>query len=202
MVAIVEVTATEPTRAVLKKPGPLKHVRFVSKPSGGEAVRRVVVARLSDLEERPEELLNFATRGSSAACPFVLLAFGARSPSVSALQLLALLTSRSGTWKVDSIREFIDPEARRAAASKYRVDASQYGSAIRMVREAHDLRQGKILGLSEREVRRLEHGEVLPHSETLRKLAAAHGMSMPDYMAKLAGQSTGQPKRRRRGTRD
>jgi hypothetical protein len=288
MVAIVEVTATEPTRVLLKKVGPLKHVRFVSRPSVSEAVRRVVVARMSDFEERPEELRSFATRGSSFASPFILLAFGARQPSVSALQLLALLTSRSASWKgdpyvspsvdvvrriltahslgaerqlvasatvedgilsvwscepklyrcsaseipvlaalaskalaklevsasgsrirwpdadvdldLDSIREFIDPEARKEAVSKYRSDAALYGSAIRRVREAHDLRQSKIVGLSEREIRRLENGEVFPHSGTLLKLADAHGLSLPAYMGQLAAQSTSQPTQRRRGS--
>jgi hypothetical protein len=285
MQTIVEVTATEPTRAVLQKPGQLKHVRFVSKPSRGEAgevVRRVVVAGLSDFEERPEELRNFLVHGF--APPLVLMAFGKRPPSMPALQLMALLTSKLGSGKadpfvsptvdavrriltahalgaerqlvasatvedgvlsvwscepklyrcqtseipalarlsptalrklevsasgsrirwvdadvdlnLDSIREFIDPAVRKEAESKYRADAAQYGSAIRRVREARGLQQSKITGLSEREVRRLEKGEVLPHADTLKKLADAHDWSVSEYMARLSAES-----RRRRGPR-
>ena len=286
MGTILEVTATKPTRAALQKAGSLKHIRFVSEPSADRDVRRIVVARLSEFEDQPEEIRKFATRETSFAAPLVLMALGKKLSSVSALQLFALLTSRLGSRKddpyispnvdavrrilmayavgserhliasatvmdgvlsvwscepklyqsaaaeipalrtlepeelanlnvsasgsrvhwaagdidldMDAIREFIDPSERKAAESKYRADAVQYGVAIRKVREHSSLRQANIPGLSEREVRRLENGEVLPHSDTLKKLADAHGWSVAEYMAKLALESKKSPARRRR----
>jgi len=286
MGTILEVTATKPTRAALQSSGSLKQVRFVSKPSADRAVRRIVVARLSDFEEQPEEIRKFATRGTSFTAPLVLMALGKNPSSVSGLQLLALLSSRFGSRKddpyvspsvdvvrriltahaaeaarhliasatvtdgvlsvwscepklyqaaaseipaltdlepkdlanlsvsasgsrihwaagdidldMDAIREFVDPSERKAAESKYRADAVQYGVAIRKVREHSGLRQTNIPGISEREVRRLENGEVLPHSDTLKKLADAHGWSIAEYMTKLASESKKSPARRRR----
>jgi ribosome-binding protein aMBF1 (putative translation factor) len=90
---------------------------------------------------------------------------------------------------MDAVREFADPDVRKEAQSKYRAEASRYGAAVRKVREARGLRQSQIPGLSDREVRRLEKGEVLPHSDTLKKLAEAHGWSVSDYMARLAVES-------------
>ena len=286
MGTILEVTATKPTRAALQKAGGLKHIRFVSEPSTDRDVRRIVVARLSEFEEQPEEIRKFATRGKSFAAPLVLMALGKKLSSLSALQLLALLTSRIGSRKddpyissnvdavrrilmahaigaernliasatvmdgvlsvwscepklyqstageipalralepeeqanlsvsasgsrihwaagdidldMDAIREFIDPSERKAAESKYRADAAQYGVAIRRVREHSGLRQTNIPGLSEREVRRLENGEVFPHSHTLKKLADAHGWSVTEYMGEVALESKKSPARRRR----
>ena len=131
-------------------------------------------------------------------------------PALAALEprdLVNLKVSPSGSrihWPngdvdldLGAIREFIDPAARKAAELQYRAEAVQYGMAIRKLRETKGLRQGNIPGLSEREVRRLENGEVLPHSDTLGKLADAHGWPMSEYMAKLAAESTTQPTRRR-----
>jgi hypothetical protein len=87
---------------------------------------------------------------------------------------------------MDAIREFADPAVRQNIELKYRVEATRYGSAIRKLREAHGLRQAAIPGLSDREVRRLENGEVQPHLASLKKLAKAHGIALSEYMAKLA----------------
>ena len=96
---------------------------------------------------------------------------------------------------MDAIREFADPMVRREAEFKYRMEASRYGVAIRSVREAHGLRQTAVPGLSEREVRRLENGEVQPHLETLKRLAKAHGASLSEYMTTLATASKQYPTR-------
>jgi len=286
METIVEVTATESTRAVLQKPGRMKHVRFVSEPSVDASVRHVVVARMSDFEKRSEELQRFIVRGTSFAAPLVVVALRKELQTFRGLQLLTLLSSRLGSkrddpfvspsvdaarrilkahslgaekhliasatiesgmlsvwscepklyccaasdipalagfaeytlgrftispsgsrlhWSdgdvdldIDAIREFADPKARKETESKYRMEAVQYGSAIRRVRESCGLRQGNIAGLSEREVRRVEKGEVRPHSHTLRKLAAAHGWPVSDYMAKLATESKARPASRQK----
>jgi DNA-binding XRE family transcriptional regulator len=102
---------------------------------------------------------------------------------------------------LDAIREFADPRVRREAEFRYRTEASRYGAAIRHVREAHGLRQAAVSGLSEREVRRLENGEVQPHLETLKKLAKAHGVPLSEYMKTLATASKQYPSRSARKRR-
>jgi hypothetical protein len=87
---------------------------------------------------------------------------------------------------LDAVRQHADPDVRKEAEGKYRADALAYGHAIRKLRVEHQLRQGQIPGLSDREVRRLEQGEVLPHADTLRKLAEGHGYSVDEYMKNLA----------------
>lgn len=284
--AALEIMAPEPTRAFLKKAGRLGSVRYVAKPTAGKDVRRITVARLIDLDERPDELRDWVNSPSVFEAPLVFMALGRRDLSVSGLQLLtqlastrtskqsalfisddieallrmigaytvgaeqeliasasvrdgvlsvwscepklyqcavadipalarlavakveALKVSRGGSrlhWDegdvdldLDAIRQYADPKVRKEAESKYRADAALYGAAIRRLREQHGLRQNQIAGLSEREVRRVEHGEVLPHSGTLRKLARAHGQTVEAYMDALAGLSKRRPSGRTR----
>jgi hypothetical protein len=91
---------------------------------------------------------------------------------------------------LEGIRAYADPEARRQHEAARRKDAARYAGAIRKFREEHGLKQTDIKGLSERQVRRLEGGDTFPHSSTLNKLAAAHGMSVNDYMGELAKRSS------------
>jgi hypothetical protein len=282
----LEVMAPEPTRTVLRKAGRLGNVRYVTKPTSGKGVRRLAVARLADLDERPEELRALSSSPSLLEAPLVFLAVGRPHLSVSGLQLLtqlvrkgasrqsdpfistdietlrrviaahamggereliasasvqdgvlsvwsceprlyqcavadipalarltaaeveALKVSRTGSrlhWDdgdvdldLDAIRQYADPEVRKEAESKYRADAVRYGMAIRKLREQRGLRQNQIPGLSDREVRRLEQGVVLPHAETLKKLAAAHACTVDEYMSALAALSKQRPPGRKR----
>lgn len=281
----LEVMALEPTGAVLKKAGPLRNVRFVAKPTVAKGIKRLAVARLVDLDERPAELRLLVRSPSGLRMPLVLMGLGRRM-SLSGFRLLVLLASRfAGTrdapyvagdvntvrriigahamgaerqliasasvedgmlsvWSceprlyqcavsdipplarlsgsrvravqvsrsgsrlhwddgdvdldLDAIRQHADPEIRKAAEAKYRSDVIQYGKAIRKLREESGLRQNQIPGLSDREVRRLEQGEVLPHSGTLQKLAKAHGHTVEAYMHALAALSRRRPSGRKR----
>ncbi len=111
-----------------------------------------------------------------------------------ALQNFELSSSGSRIhWKagdidlnLDTIREHADPEVRKQHDAERRKEAARYGKAIRAFREQAGLKQSAITGLSERQVRRLEEGSTLPHANTLRKLAAAHDLSVDDYLKKLA----------------
>jgi hypothetical protein len=72
----------------------------------------------------------------------------------------------------------------RAETSKHAYGSS-YAKAIGHFRKARALRQTDIVGLSEREVRRIEsEGEVT--LESLRKLAAAHELDLADYLDRIA----------------
>ena len=87
---------------------------------------------------------------------------------------------------LDAIRERVDPELRKAHDAQARKDAARYAGSIRRLREQRGLKQTDIVGLSERQVRRLEEGDTVPHAASLRKLAAAHGMPVNDYLVELA----------------
>jgi hypothetical protein len=94
---------------------------------------------------------------------------------------------------LDTIRERADPGVRRAHEARARKEAVRYSGAIRRFREERRLKQTDIRGLSERQVRRLEEGDTIPHVETLRKLATAHTMSVDDYLKELAKWSRTRP---------
>jgi hypothetical protein len=90
---------------------------------------------------------------------------------------------------LDTIREYADPALRNRHEAEARKEAARYAQAIRRFREERGLRQTDIDGLTDRQVRRLEEGGTVPHIETLKKLAAAHGLSMNDYLKELAARS-------------
>lgn len=87
---------------------------------------------------------------------------------------------------LDTILERADPKVRKSHEIQRRNEAARYGGAIRKVREEKGLKQSDVPGLSERQVRRLEDGDVVPHASTLEKLATAHGMLVDDYLKALA----------------
>ena len=108
-------------------------------------------------------------------------------------------TSTTGSWihwesgDIDlSLRDFryvADEEYKRFVDKQNRTSMQSYGKAIKTLRKHKGLRQRDIeekVGLSEREVRRLEKGKVQPHSTTLEKLAAAHEMELSQYLSALA----------------
>jgi hypothetical protein len=90
---------------------------------------------------------------------------------------------------MDTVLEIADPQVRRAHLRERRRELASYGQAIRQLREEHGLSQAQIAGLTDRQIRRLEHGDVVPHAATLAKLAGAHGMSTAGYLAELARRS-------------
>lgn len=90
---------------------------------------------------------------------------------------------------LDSIRYYVDPKARKEQDKTSRDEAARYAGAIRALREEHKLTQSDVAGLTERQVRRVEQGESHPRSDTLRKLAAAHGLAIDAYLRELAKRS-------------
>ena len=60
------------------------------------------------------------------------------------------------------------------------------GRAIKAFRTEDKLRQRDIEGISTRQVRRIEKGEVRPRTDTLRHFARAHGLSLNEYLNRLA----------------
>jgi hypothetical protein len=87
---------------------------------------------------------------------------------------------------LETFRELSDPKVLEENQRRFRREAKHYAEAIKMLRKNKGLKQSEIPGLSERQVRRLETGEVYPHSSTLAKLAAAHELPSAEYVRQLA----------------
>jgi transcriptional regulator with XRE-family HTH domain len=66
----------------------------------------------------------------------------------------------------------------------------RYGAAIRGFREARGLKQSEIQGVTDRHLRRVEHGQQPVTKSLLSALANAHGLALGDYLEKLAKMMT------------
>jgi hypothetical protein len=91
---------------------------------------------------------------------------------------------------LEAFRWAVDPGLRdRLVADRVRRDR-QLGRAVAALRARQGLRQADLAGLSTRQVRRIEAGEVVPRASTLQHLAVAHGLELEEYvdaLARLAG---------------
>ena len=96
-------------------------------------------------------------------------------------------------WKSADIH--LDLDAFRYAtdsAWKQKFDSLQsehnqvFGKAIATLRKQYKLRQSDIIGLSDRQVRRIEQGEGSTKIDTLRLFAKAHGMDLDAYLDAVA----------------
>lgn len=87
---------------------------------------------------------------------------------------------------LEALRCVIDPgfiDNQRAASIK---DDRRYGKAIAQYRKKCGLSQSNIEGLTDRQVRRIEQGDTRPNEKSLRILARTHGISLGDYLDRLA----------------
>jgi hypothetical protein len=80
----------------------------------------------------------------------------------------------------------VDPDELRKAQQRSAGFNERYGAAIRKVREAAGIKQSKIDGLTERQLRRIEQGESRATTAALTALAKAHGLDANAYMERLA----------------
>ncbi|MCB9520196.1 MAG: helix-turn-helix domain-containing protein [Myxococcales bacterium] len=87
---------------------------------------------------------------------------------------------------LDGLRVASSPARRRAAERLVRDHDAQLGAAIRSLREDAGLRQRDIQDLTERQLRRVEAGQVRPRVATYEALAAAHGLALADYLNAIA----------------
>jgi hypothetical protein len=169
-----------------------------------DAVRRLVLARRGGAEKElvasasveDGKLIVWSCEPRRFEVPVAQIPVLARMPA-EALAKLELSPSGSRIrWleadvdiNLDTIREYADPDVRREHETRARQEAARYAKAIRQLREERGLKQADIEGLTERQVRRLEEGGTVPQIETLRRLAAAHGMAVDDYLHQLAKRS-------------
>lgn len=87
---------------------------------------------------------------------------------------------------LSALRQIVDADARAAARLERARSQEGFGSAVSTLRKAAELNQSDIEGVTARQVRRIEAGEVFPRVTTLAKLAAAHGLSTNEYLDGLA----------------
>lgn len=86
----------------------------------------------------------------------------------------------------EQLEQAVNPAKRLRAQQTSRSFNLQYGRAICGIRKERGVHQNQIPGLTERQVRRIEHGEVRATLAALQKLASAHGMSVNRYMEAIA----------------
>jgi len=82
--------------------------------------------------------------------------------------------------------QIIDPAKIVTANEKTLKYNRKYGEAIRATRESAGLKQSDIRGITDRQLRRVEHGQQTASKATLEALAAAHSLSLADYVEQLA----------------
>ncbi len=86
---------------------------------------------------------------------------------------------------IDAIRSATDPEFRDRRIAERLAHDTSFGRTVASFRKESGLRQTDIAGLSERNLRRIEKGETASVA-ALRSLAAAHDLSLKEYLASLA----------------
>jgi hypothetical protein len=86
----------------------------------------------------------------------------------------------------NQLLQAVDPAELRKAQQRSAGYNKRYGAAIRRVREAAGIRQSKVEGLTERQLRRIEQGESRATTSALTALAKAHGLEANAYMERLA----------------
>jgi transcriptional regulator with XRE-family HTH domain len=87
---------------------------------------------------------------------------------------------------LDAFRCATDPEWKQKFEYLKSEHNQVFGKAIASLRKKHKLRQSDILGLSERQVRRIEQGEGSTKVDTLKLFAKAHGMDLDAYLDAVA----------------
>jgi hypothetical protein len=87
---------------------------------------------------------------------------------------------------LDAFRYATDPEWKQKFDSLKSEHNQVFGKAIATLRKKYKLRQSDIIGLSERQVRRIEQGDGSTKVDTLRLFAKAHGMELDAYLDAVA----------------
>lgn len=84
------------------------------------------------------------------------------------------------------LRQLVDPTSVLPALQKSLAFNRRYGAAIRAVREERGLKQSDISGVTQRHLRRVEHGEQAASKTILEALASAHALPLDSYLELLA----------------
>ncbi|WP_434684216.1 helix-turn-helix domain-containing protein [Pseudanabaena minima] len=87
---------------------------------------------------------------------------------------------------LEAFRCATNPEWKQKFESLKSEHNQVFGKAIATLRKKYKLRQSDIIGLSERQVRRIEQGDGSTKVDTLRLFAKAHGMDLDAYLDAVA----------------
>ncbi len=175
----------------------LKHI-FVHKEL--DIPRRIISAWTSDIQkETIADATVFDDRLMVLACD--LMEYEISFDSIAALKNLPpeersnFIISSDGSfihWPVSDVHlnmdafMYVTDSTYREKVDKKRLTKNKnYGEVIAKLRKLYGLRQSDILGLSERQVRRIEHGGSVT-SNVLKALASAHGIELNEYLDQLA----------------
>ncbi len=141
----------------------------------------------------PDKLLVVACNGDSVSVPWSAIRALQKLPVEQRAQFEIEKFGSYLHWPeadihldLDGFRTAVTPELREAAKLTLRAHNEMLGAAMRRLRERAGIHQSQIAGVSERQVRRAEKGEVQPRMDTYRALAEAHGLSVNDYLNALA----------------
>jgi hypothetical protein len=88
----------------------------------------------------------------------------------------------------DQLAHVLDPAAAQKAKQKSRDFNVRYGAAVRLLRERKGLSLKDIAGLSDKQLRRIEHGDCRLTSNAAERLAHAHGMTPNDYLQAVSAE--------------
>ncbi len=89
---------------------------------------------------------------------------------------------------LDAFRYVTDPEWKQKFNALKATHDRVFGKAIATIRKKYKLRQSDIIGLSERQVSRIEKGDSSTKIDTLRLFAKAHNMEINDYLEAVASE--------------
>jgi len=84
------------------------------------------------------------------------------------------------------LHQIVNPAAACKVLQKSRLFNVRYGKAVQKVREAAGLKPSDIVGLSEKQLGRIEKGECRLTSNGIDALSKAHGLKANEYLQKLA----------------
>jgi len=87
---------------------------------------------------------------------------------------------------LDAFRYAINPKWRAVKDREALMHNKRFGKAVAALRRDRDLTQNGFIGVSEREIRRIEKGQTLPRTSTLEAIASGHAMTLDEYLAEVA----------------
>jgi hypothetical protein len=86
---------------------------------------------------------------------------------------------------LEAIRAVVEPELRQKLLLEKLEYEKLLGKAIALIRKKHHLKQGKIKGLSDRHIRRIENEGYQITLDVLKKLAVAHNLDLESYLQEI-----------------
>jgi hypothetical protein len=91
---------------------------------------------------------------------------------------------------IESLRYLKDSDFRKDKDNEKLLHDKAFGSAVSKIRKLAGLKQSEIVGVSERQLRRIESEGVRPTIATLKALAQSHKLGVDEYLEQIARNMT------------